>query len=143
MIMEKSKQDDTTASGLLSDVQMILIDTSIWISLFRNTNTEIGQKMWCLTAENKAALCGQVWVEYIGGFRKSEERKKHQASLKIFPFLDTPQVAYQKAADLLASHPRLSAGDAIIAATALHHKISLFTLDKDFSELVSEGLSLY
>ncbi|QQR81783.1 MAG: PIN domain-containing protein [Deltaproteobacteria bacterium] len=122
---------------------MILIDTSIWISLFRNSNSEIGQKMWFLTAENKAALCGQVWVEYIGGFRKHEERKKHQAALKIFPFLETPQIAYQNAADLLASHPRLSAGDAIIAATALHYKVPLFTLDKDFSELSSEGLSLF
>ncbi len=122
---------------------MVLIDTSIWIALFRNSNSEVGQKMWLLTAENKAALCGQVWVEYIGGFRKPEERKKHQAGLKIFPFLETPQAAYQKASDLLAEHPRLGAGDAIIAATALHHKIPLFTLDKDFQELIKDGLSLY
>ena len=122
---------------------MVLVDTSVWISLFRNENSEVGQRMWFLVAENLAATCGQVWVEYIGGFRKPEQRKKHQKSFSLFPFLETPLKAYPLAADLLADHSRLGAGDAIIAATALHHQIPLFTLDKDFLELKPEGIILY
>jgi len=99
--------------------------------------------MWALVTANEAAFCGQVWVEYLGGFRKEADRKTHEKSLRSFPFLETTREAYEKAAHLLAKHPRLGAGDAIIAATALMTKASLFTLDKDFQELALEGLVLF
>lgn len=122
---------------------MVLIDTSVWISLYRKEKTAIGQKMWVLVAENQAALCGQVWVEYLGGFRKEAERRMHEKSLQAFPFLETTRKAYEIAAHLLAQHPRLGPGDAIIAATAIDTKCPLLTLDRDFSILIPEGLELF
>ncbi len=122
---------------------MVLVDTSVWISLFREKDTDLGQRMYLLVSSNQAALCGQIWVEYLGGFRSEDVRKTHEAHLGSFPFLEISQLAYRKAAVLLAKHPRLGAGDAIIAATALEHKVSLFTLDKDFKELTAEGLILF
>jgi len=121
---------------------MVLIDTSIWISLFRKENKEIGQKMWGLTVANQAAICGQVWVEYIGGFRKDAERTKHAKAFKAFPYLETSRSACEFAAELLAKHPRLGPGDAIIAATAISQRCPLFTMDADFQALLKEGLSL-
>ncbi|MBI3541183.1 MAG: PIN domain-containing protein [Deltaproteobacteria bacterium] len=121
---------------------MILIDTSVWISLYRKDKAEIGQKMWALTAANEAALCGQVWVEFVGGFRKKDQRKEYEKLLKAYPFLDTSREAYEKAAEFLANHPRLGAGDAIIAATAVTQKVPLLTLDHDFKVLEKEGLEI-
>src|SRR3990167_1566681 len=122
---------------------MILVDTSVWISLYRKENEEIGQKILALVTENEAALCGQIWVEYLGGFRNAFERKRHEKSLRNFPFIETTRKAYERAAELLATYPRLGSGDAIIAATSLTEKIPLFTIDKDFSVLIEEGIRLF
>lgn len=123
---------------------MVLIDTSVWISLFRKESHEVGQKMWSLTAGNLAGTCGQVWLEYIGGFRKEADRRRHAAAFKAFPFLETTREAYERAAEIVARHHlRLGPGDALVAATALTTHSPLFTLDRDFQVLVSEGLILY
>ncbi len=122
---------------------MVLVDTSVWISLYRKEAAEIGQKMWALVTGNQAAFCGQVWVEYLGGFRKEGERRKHEKALKEFPFLETSRSAFDQAADLLAQYPFLGYGDAIIAATAIDRKTPLFTLDKGFRKLAPEGLVLF
>jgi predicted nucleic acid-binding protein len=122
---------------------MVLVDTSVWISLFRKENEEIGQKMWGLTAANQAAVCGQVWVEYIGGFRKESERKKHAKAFQAFPYLETTHKAYELGADLLGKYPQLGPGDAMIAATAITTGAPLFTTDHDFQALRKEGLVLF
>ncbi|HEX5035341.1 MAG TPA: PIN domain-containing protein [bacterium] len=122
---------------------MVLIDTSVWIALFRKKSGDLGEKMLTLVANNNAALCGQVWVEYLGGFRKEELRRYHEAALGNFPFLETSRSAFRLAANLLAAHPRLGAGDAIIAATAISNGSPLLTLDKDFLPLSKEGLELF
>ncbi|KAB2839715.1 PIN domain nuclease [bacterium] len=82
------------------------------------------------------------WVEYLGGFRKKTLRKFHENSLRAFPFLDTTREAFQLAADLLVECPRLGAGDAIIAATAISNGAALLTLDKGFFPLAKIGLRL-
>ncbi|MDO8520009.1 MAG: PIN domain-containing protein [Deltaproteobacteria bacterium] len=122
---------------------MVLVDTSVWIALYRGEKTNLGQRMWALTAANEAAVCGQIWVEFLGGFRKEKQRLEFESSLRAFPFLPTSREAYECAAHLLARHPRLGAGDAVIAATALTNDSSLLTLDHDFESLVCEGLDLF
>lgn len=122
---------------------MVLVDTSVWISLYRKERTEIGQKIWVLTAANQAAICGQVWVEYIGGFRRRPDRLEQARTFRSFPWLETTRETYERAADLVAEYPRLGFGDALIAATAILTKSELFTLDRDFLILASEGLKLF
>lgn len=122
---------------------MVLIDTSVWIALYRKKKTEIGKKLWALVVENQAALCGQVWVEFIGGFREEPMRRIYEKSFRAFPFLETNRKTFELAANLLAEHPRLGSGDAIIAATAIACRAPLLTLDKDFRALASRGLELY
>ncbi|MBF0493413.1 MAG: PIN domain-containing protein [Deltaproteobacteria bacterium] len=122
---------------------MVLIDTSVWISLFRKRESDLGLKMWSLLHDNLIAICGQVLVEYVGGFRNEIERKNQEKKMLLFPFLDSPLQVYRIACSLMAKYPRLGASDSIIAATAMHHKALLFTLDKDFSVLEPEGLKLF
>jgi predicted nucleic acid-binding protein len=122
---------------------MVLIDTSIWIALYRKQESELAQKLWMLAARNEAAVSGQVWVEFLGGFRKQSIRSDYQNKLRAYPFLETTRAAYDLAADLLATHPRLGAGDAIIAATAIETQSALFTTDRDFQALSAQGLTLF
>lgn len=64
---------------------MVLIDTSVWISLYLKKATSLGEFIWSLGAKNEAAICGQVWVEFLGGFRKKEEFEHFETLLKGFP----------------------------------------------------------
>lgn len=122
---------------------MVLVDTSVWIALYRKQESEVAQKLWMLAARNEAAVSGQVWVEFLGGFRKQSVRSDYQSKLRAYPFLETTRAAYDRAAELLALQPRLGAGDAIIAATAIETQSALFTIDSDFRGLTAHGLTLF
>lgn len=121
---------------------MVLVDTSIWIGLYRQRNSQIGELVWSLVAKNEAAICGQIYVEFIGGFRNQKTREEFSHSFLNFPFIEMTRSIYQLAAELLAQFPRLGAGDAIIAATAINSNTPLLTFDKDFLVLEKEGLQL-
>jgi predicted nucleic acid-binding protein len=122
---------------------MVLVDTSVWISLYRQQRSDLAQKLWMLAARNEAAVSGQVWVEFLGGFRKQSERNAHFSKLAAFPFLDATRSMFDLAVELLSAHPGLGAGDAIIAATAIDSGSELFTLDRDFDQLAPKGLRLF
>lgn len=122
---------------------MVIVDTSIWISLYRKRSAAIGQMIWMLTTRNDAAVTGQVCVEFLGGFRDHAARAAYSEWFRAYPFVETPRAAYDLAADLLAAHPRLGAGDAIIAATAIASGAALWTLDRDFEALRPDGLHLH
>jgi len=122
---------------------MVIVDTSIWISLYRKKDATIGQMIWMLTARNEAAVTGQIWVEFLGGFRNRSIRTAYAEKFRAYPFIETGRAAYDLAAELLAAHPRLGAGDAIIAATAILSDAALWTADADFAELSSHGLLLF
>ena len=121
---------------------MVLVDTSVWIALHRGRSTEVGQRLWAMVVRNEAAVCGQVWVEFIGGFRRTTDRRRFERWLRAFPFLETTRPAFERAGRLLAGYPRLGAGDAIIAATAITNRAALLTLDGAFAALAGEGLEL-
>jgi predicted nucleic acid-binding protein len=122
---------------------MVLVDTSIWIALYRKREAAMGQTIWMLVARNEAAVSGQIWVEFLGGFRDESIRSGYEEKLRAYPFLGTTRKAYELAAQLLSAHPRLGAGDAIIAATAITSDAFLWTADRDFDELAPHGLRLY
>lgn len=104
---------------------MVLVDTSIWIALYRKQRAETGEKMWMLAASNEAAVAGQIWVEFLGGFREQSIRSAYEEKLRAYRFLETTRAGFDLAANLLAAHPRLGAGDAIIAATAISSDVPL------------------
>jgi len=122
---------------------MVLVDTSIWIALYRKREAAMGQKIWMLVARNEAAVSGQIWVEFLGGFRDESIRNGYAEKLRAYPFMETTREAYELAARLLSTHPRLGAGDGIIAATAITSDALLWTADRDFRELAPHGLRLY
>lgn len=122
---------------------MVIVDTSIWISLCRKKSAEIGQILWMLAVRNEAAITGQIQVELLGGFRDRPLRAAYAEKLRAYPFVETDRPAYDLATELLAAHPRLGAGDAIVAATTIRSGAVLWSLDADFKELLADGLQLY
>ncbi|HJW93591.1 MAG TPA: PIN domain-containing protein [Thermoanaerobaculia bacterium] len=122
---------------------MVLVDTSIWIALFRKRDSQIAEKIWMLAACNEAAVAGPIWVEFLGGFRQHSVRKAYEHKFRAYPFLETTRDAWDLAADFLAAHPRLGAGDAIIAAIAITSDAELWTIDNDFEVLIDSGLRLF
>jgi hypothetical protein len=70
---------------------------------------------------------------FLGGFRDDALRKTIEERLRAFPFLETTRDACELGAEYAAVHPRLGAGDAIIAATAVTSGAALWTADSDFA----------
>jgi len=121
---------------------VVLVDTSVWIALYRKRTSAVGERLWQLAASNQAAVCGQVWVEFIGGFRRERERHEYEKALAAFPFLATSRDAFTIAGRCVARYPKIGPGDAIIAATAIENRVRLYTLDTAFRLLAAEGLEV-
>jgi predicted nucleic acid-binding protein len=118
---------------------LILVDTSVWVDFFNSSNgrgrLEL-QRM--ITAAESLALTGVVVAEVLQGItRNAPEVERYLAQ---WPMLD-PQGfrTYSEAAAIFrlgrAKGISLTTIDALIAAIAIEHAASVFTLDKDFSQI--------
>jgi predicted nucleic acid-binding protein len=121
---------------------VVCLDSSILISLYRNPNMPGLETARSVIIDGSACLCGQVWVETVGGFRSNERRAQCAENLAEFPWLDTPREAYELAADWVARHAGIGAGDAIIAATVKLADARLLTCDKAIAVLKREGVKI-
>jgi len=121
---------------------VVLVDTSIFISLHRHRSARIAQRLQQLANRNEAAVCGPVWVEFVGGFRSKRKRERIAEMLKAYPWLDSPRQVFELAADWVADYRGIGAGDAIIAATAYFNDARLMTIDKGLLTLTAAGLEV-
>jgi len=121
---------------------MVLIDTSVLIALYRRRSATLGQRLAQLANRNEAAVCGPVWVEFVGGFRSGERRRRIGHLLAAYPWLETSRRAFEQAAEWCATVRGIGPGDAVIAATAREHGATLLTLDRGFLALVGGGLKV-
>lgn len=119
---------------------MVVVDTSVWIGLYRKQSAIVARRLSQLVARNEAAVCGPVWVEFVGGFRSPQRREEYAEMLGAYPWLDTPRHAFELAATWCATYAKVAPGEAIIAATAFVHDAALLTTDRDFGLLGAEGL---
>ena len=118
---------------------MILVDTSVWIDLFRASPGPAGQELRRLIQESEPlALSGIIVAEVLQGLRREVEPIERYLSLWD---LIEPQgfETYRRAAALhrLARSRRITLAtiDALIATLALENGVVLFSLDKDFRRL--------
>ncbi len=99
----------------------------------RGRGSEVGERLWQLAGRNEAAICGQVWVEFIGGVRREAERREYEGG-------SAPFRSCRRRARRSAAPPAVSPG---ILASAIENGARLFTLDADFRPLEREGLELF
>jgi len=123
--------------------QIVLCDTNILIEFYKN-NASIIQELQTIGAKN-IAINSIILAELIYGAHNKRELNvilKNAKQLTLFPITEQiSELTIQLMTQYSLSH-NLTLPDALIAATALHHKCPLYTLNKkDFRFL--NGLVLH
>jgi predicted nucleic acid-binding protein len=122
---------------------MILCDTNILIEFYKN-NTNVTRVLREIGLPELAISTITVGELYFGARDRREllKMKRHLANMYQIPVDEETSALTLSLLETYALSHRLSLPDAIIAATALRHKLGLYTLNiKDFRFI--EGLSLY
>jgi len=122
---------------------MILCDTNILIEFYKD-NKEAVNALRQIGLPNIAVSVITIGELYFGARDRREllKIKKHLAGLHQIAVDTEISSQFLSLLETYALSHRLNLPDALIAATALHHGLSLYTLNvKDFRFI--EGLSLY
>jgi predicted nucleic acid-binding protein len=116
---------------------LILIDTSVWIDFFSSSPGRAGSELRRMIEEAEPfVLTGVIVTEILQGLRRDAHRIERHLSL--WEMLEPSGFATYPEAARISRLARsrgvsLSTIDALIAAIAIEHDASLFTLDKDFT----------
>jgi len=127
---------------------LILVDSSVWVDFFSSSPGRAGAELRRMIEESEPfALTGVVVAEVLQGLTRDSgaiERFLAQCDMLEPRGFET----YREAAGIFrAARARglsLTTIDTLIAAVALEHSASVFTLDRDFSRIAPvAGLALY
>jgi len=127
---------------------MILVDSSVWIDFFNSAPGPAGDELRELIRDAEPfALTGVVVTEILQGLTRDARRIEQY--LSQWEMLQPRGFrTYREAAAIFrlarSKGVSLTTIDALIAAIALEHRVSVFTLDKDFSRIARlTGLPLH
>jgi len=127
---------------------MVLVDSSVWIEAARRDGSlAVKCGLEGLLEEFKAALCGVVWLEVLGGARVAE-RARMQSYLLVLPRLETEEQTWNRAA-VAAAQLRdcgltVPWSDVLVATVALTHRVRVYAHDRHFNLMAPLlGLQLY
>ena len=127
---------------------MILVDSSVWIDFLASSPGQGGGELKRMIAEqDRIALTGVVITEVLQGLTRDAERIERY--LSMWEMLEPVGFStYREAASIFrlgrARGVSLTTIDTLIAAIALEHGATVFTLDKDFSRIARiAGLALH
>jgi len=118
---------------------LILVDTSVWIDFFSFSPGRAGSELRRLIDEVEPfALTGVVVAEVLQGLTRDVNRIER--FLSMWDLLEPRGFSTYREAAAISRLARskgisLTTIDTLIAAIALEHRASLFTLDKDFSRV--------
>ena len=118
---------------------MILVDTSVWIDFFSRSPGRAGSELRRMIDEVEPfALTGVVVAEVLQGLTRDVNRIERYLSL--WEMLEPRGFSTYREASAISRLARskgisLTTIDTLIAAIALEHQASLFSLDKDFSRI--------
>jgi predicted nucleic acid-binding protein len=127
---------------------LILVDSSVWIDFFSSAPGRAGDELRGMIRDAEPfALTGVVVAEILQGLTREVSRIEHY--LSQWEMLEPSGFrTYREAAAIFrlarSKGVSLTTIDALIAAIALEHRASVFTLDKDFFRIARlTGLPLY
>ena len=118
---------------------MILVDSSVWIDFFSSSPGRAGAELRRMIEESEPfALTGVVVAEVLQGLTRDAGRIEQ--FLAQWDMLKPSGFAtYRTAAAMYraarAKGMSLTTIDTLIAAIALEHRATVFTLDQDFSRI--------
>jgi predicted nucleic acid-binding protein len=118
---------------------MTLVDTSIWIQVFRQRHP---LDLEMLVPLDEVVICLPVVQEILQGFRDEQAFRVARASLLALPFVESPleQEVFLEAADLYRRARRAevtvrSSVDCLIATCAIRNDLVVLHHDRDYSAL--------
>lgn len=118
---------------------MTLVDTSIWIEMFRLKDP---LDLEALVPLDDVVMCLPVVQEVLQGFRDEISFRRARNALLAMPMVEDPltRSLHLEAVDLYRSTRRMgvtirSSVDCLIAACALRHGLEVLHADRDFSAL--------
>jgi predicted nucleic acid-binding protein len=127
---------------------LILVDSSVWIDFFSSSPGRAGGELRRMIADAEPfALTGVVVTEILQGLTRDTSRIARY--LSHWDLLEPAGFrTYREAAAIFRlARPKgvsLTTVDVLIAAIALEHGATVFTLDKDFSRIARlTNLPLY
>ncbi len=118
---------------------MILVDSSVWIDFFSSSPGAAGKELRrMIDGAEPVTLTGIVLTEILQGLTRDVERI--ELYLSLWDMLEPNGFStYREAAAIFrlarANGVSLTTIDTLIAAIALEHRATVFTLDKDFSRI--------
>lgn len=118
---------------------MVLVDSSVWIEVFRRQSTFDIEAMVDL---EEIVTCLPVIQEVLQGFDDQQAYATAREAMFSFPIVESPITAsvFDSAIDLYRSARRSgltirSSVDCLIAACALRHSLMVLHADRDFTFL--------
>ncbi len=127
---------------------MILVDSSVWVDFFSSSPGRAGGELRrMIDGSEPLALTGVVIAEILQGL--SRDAVPIEQFLAQFEMLEPGDFeTYRTAAAIYRTASgkgiSLTTIDTLIAAIAMEHSASVFTLDQDFSRIaLVTGLPLY
>lgn len=118
---------------------MVLVDTSVWIAVFRKRPVLAIEKF---VDFDDVVTCLPVIQEVLQGFRDEQAFTRAHEAMYALPIIDSPlpAAAFDRATDLYRSARRAgftvrSGVDCLIAASAIRHGVEVLHIDRDFDAL--------
>lgn len=126
---------------------MLLIDTSVWIRLFRDKKGEFKQTLIEAIDGKDYYLSRFTQTELLQGARNEQEWAELNSYLSTQDYIDLSIQSWSHAARIYYELRRQGITvrntiDCLIAASAIEHDLLLLHDDRDF-EAISKGTSLY
>jgi predicted nucleic acid-binding protein len=120
----------------------VFIDTSVWITFFRNSDRKIVAQLDYLLDKDLVALAAPVRTELIAGVRRNEQGRliKSLDALPTFiPQAKTWNLIDSLAVSASAKGDRFGVVDMLIAAISKENSGTLWSLDGDFLRMEKLG----
>jgi predicted nucleic acid-binding protein len=124
------------------------VDSSVWIDFFSKSPRRAGQELHRMIAEAEPlAVTGVVITEILQGLTR--DSSQIESYLGMWQMLEPRGFSTYKEAAAISRRARsrgisLTTIDTLIAAIALEHRATIFTLDRDFSRIARiTNLTLY
>lgn len=114
----------------------VLVDSSAWISFFRDPEAAVGALVDQLLEEERVAIVGVVRAELLQGARSEAELERLSVLLDALEPLPDPDTLWEQVARLGYDLRRSGVNgvgipDLLVAVTAVAHRVPVLTLDAD------------
>jgi predicted nucleic acid-binding protein len=126
----------------------VLVDTSVWISFFRHSNSDISARLTQLLKSGEPVYTGIIATELFRGAKSKKETDVLEELLTSIECIMTRETYFLEAGQLGHTLTRrgITVGtvDLLIAQISIANDLMLFTLDKHFADIARHSsLRLY